>query len=150
VHNVSHLEVGIVFVRLQVLTAASMKMPIFWDTETCSLVEIYRSFRSVYCLHYQGAISQKSQNCHSSKVYTRSKRKLFHLAICKSLENVSSASRTGLRKAFAFRSNQVSLGSVIDYPFCILPCECRDNSSYCRFLSHRVPTSSHFIFRLDC
>jgi hypothetical protein len=41
-------------VRNQVLTAASMKITIFWDVAPCSLVEVYRRFRGAFCLHYQG------------------------------------------------------------------------------------------------
>jgi hypothetical protein len=38
-------------VRCQVLTVAFMKMTAFCDIAPCSLVEIDRRFRSVYCLH---------------------------------------------------------------------------------------------------
>jgi hypothetical protein len=38
-------------VRLQVLTAASMKMTAFWDIARCSLVKVDRRFRHAYCLH---------------------------------------------------------------------------------------------------
>jgi hypothetical protein len=38
-------------VRFQVLTAASMKMTVFWDVAQCSVVEIDRRFRGAYCLH---------------------------------------------------------------------------------------------------
>jgi hypothetical protein len=37
----------------QVLMVASMKMTAFWDVAPCSLVEVDRRFRGVYCLHYQ-------------------------------------------------------------------------------------------------
>jgi hypothetical protein len=58
-------------VRFQVLTAANMKMTVFWDVAPCSLVEVYRRFRGTYCLNHQGddrsiptrlhgAISQKT------------------------------------------------------------------------------------------
>jgi hypothetical protein len=36
----------IIVVRFQVLTAMSMKSTAFWDTGPCSLVEVYRRFRS--------------------------------------------------------------------------------------------------------
>jgi hypothetical protein len=39
--------------RLKVLTAANMKMIVFWDTAPCSLVEIDRRFRDAYCLHHR-------------------------------------------------------------------------------------------------
>jgi hypothetical protein len=41
-------------VRFQVLTAASMKMIVFWDLAPSSLVEIYRRFRGAYSLQHQG------------------------------------------------------------------------------------------------
>jgi hypothetical protein len=41
-------------VRFQVLTAASMKMAVFWVVAPCSLVEVYRRFRGACCLHHQG------------------------------------------------------------------------------------------------
>jgi hypothetical protein len=37
-------------VKCQVLKAASTD---FWDTAPCSIVEVYRRFRFVYCLHHQ-------------------------------------------------------------------------------------------------
>jgi glycogen synthase len=41
-------------VRFEGLKAASMKMDVFWDVASCSLVEVYRRFRSTCCLHHQG------------------------------------------------------------------------------------------------
>jgi hypothetical protein len=38
-------------VRFQVLRAACMKIAVFWDVASCSLVEEYRRFRGVYYLH---------------------------------------------------------------------------------------------------
>jgi hypothetical protein len=38
-------------VRLQVLTATGMKITAFWDITPCSLVEVDRRFRGVYCHH---------------------------------------------------------------------------------------------------
>jgi hypothetical protein len=35
-------------VRFQVLTTASMKMPVFWVFAPCSLVEVYRRFRGTW------------------------------------------------------------------------------------------------------
>jgi hypothetical protein len=46
-------QVTTYLVRFQVLTAASMKMTVFWHV-ACSLVEVYRRFRGAFCLHYQG------------------------------------------------------------------------------------------------
>jgi hypothetical protein len=42
-------DTSITQVRFRVLTAASMKMTVFWDVATCSLVEVYRRFRGAYC-----------------------------------------------------------------------------------------------------
>jgi hypothetical protein len=44
----------LVHVRVQVLTAASMKIAVFWVLASCSLVEVYRRFRGACCLHRQG------------------------------------------------------------------------------------------------
>jgi hypothetical protein len=41
-------------VRFQVFTATSMKMIVFWDVASCSLVEIGRRLRGACCLHHQG------------------------------------------------------------------------------------------------
>jgi hypothetical protein len=41
-------------VRLQVLTATSMKVTVFLDVAPCSLIEIHKYFRGVYCLHGLG------------------------------------------------------------------------------------------------
>jgi hypothetical protein len=38
---------------LQVLTAVSTKMAVFWVVARCSLVEVYQRFRGPYCLHHQ-------------------------------------------------------------------------------------------------
>jgi hypothetical protein len=40
-------------VRFQVITAASMKMTVFWDIAPFSPVETDRHFRGAYCLHHQ-------------------------------------------------------------------------------------------------
>jgi hypothetical protein len=39
-------------VRVQILTAAVMKMTVFWGIASCSLVEIDRRFRDAYCLNH--------------------------------------------------------------------------------------------------
>jgi hypothetical protein len=41
-------------VRLQVLTASSMKITAFWDVAPCSLVRVDRRFGGAYCLHHEG------------------------------------------------------------------------------------------------
>jgi hypothetical protein len=40
--------------RFQVLTAASMKMAVFWYVARCGMVEVYKRFKDDYCRHYQG------------------------------------------------------------------------------------------------
>jgi hypothetical protein len=40
--------------EIPVLTAACMKMIVFWDVAPCSLVDSDRRFRVAYCLHHQG------------------------------------------------------------------------------------------------
>jgi hypothetical protein len=39
-------------VRCQVLTAASIKMRVFWHIAPCSVVGVERRFRGAYCLHH--------------------------------------------------------------------------------------------------
>jgi hypothetical protein len=46
-------------VRFEVFTAASMKLTIFWDVAPCILVEVYRRFTGVYCLHHQADLSDE-------------------------------------------------------------------------------------------
>jgi hypothetical protein len=41
-------------VRFQILTAASMKMTVFWDIARWNMVECSRRFRGAYCLNRQG------------------------------------------------------------------------------------------------
>jgi hypothetical protein len=41
-------------VEFEVLTAASMKVAIFWVVAPCSLVNVYRRFRGTCYLHQQG------------------------------------------------------------------------------------------------
>jgi hypothetical protein len=46
--------------RCQVLTAALVKMAVFWVVAPCSLVEVYRRFRGACCLHHQAALMMKT------------------------------------------------------------------------------------------
>jgi hypothetical protein len=50
----SDCKVFYCLVRFEVLTAAYMKMAVFWVVATCSLVKVYRRFRCASCLHNQG------------------------------------------------------------------------------------------------
>jgi hypothetical protein len=63
-------------VRFQVLTAASMKMTLFWDVAPCSLVEIDRHFGGTYCLHHQEVGS------HALSYDTTVAQLLFHVTLC--------------------------------------------------------------------
>jgi hypothetical protein len=45
------------YTTFEVLTAASVKMAVFWVVAPCSLVEVYRRFRGACCLHYQGDVT---------------------------------------------------------------------------------------------
>jgi hypothetical protein len=38
----------------EVLTAVSMETAVFWVVAPCRLVQVYRRFRGLYCLHLQG------------------------------------------------------------------------------------------------
>jgi hypothetical protein len=40
--------------RFQALTAASIKMAVFWDLHRVVWLEVYRRFRSACCFHHQG------------------------------------------------------------------------------------------------
>jgi hypothetical protein len=50
------LQNEVIHVRFQVLTAARMKMAVFWVVAPCSLVEVYRRFRGSRCLQHQAAL----------------------------------------------------------------------------------------------
>jgi hypothetical protein len=47
-------------VGFEVLTAASMKMAVFWVVAPCSLVEVYQRFRGTCCLHHQDVTTQNT------------------------------------------------------------------------------------------
>jgi hypothetical protein len=59
-------------VRLQLFMTAIVKVTAYWDMAPCSLVEVDRRFRGVYCLHYQGhfpeAIRHIPEGCHFLKM----------------------------------------------------------------------------------
>jgi hypothetical protein len=51
------------YVRFQVLTAASMKIAVFWIVAPCSLVEVYQRFRGAIAMMMEAAsISKTSVN----------------------------------------------------------------------------------------
>jgi hypothetical protein len=41
-------------VRFEVLTAATIKMVVFWVVAPCNLVEVNKRFRGAYYLHHKG------------------------------------------------------------------------------------------------
>jgi hypothetical protein len=41
-------------IRLEVLTAVTMKMAVFWVVAPCTLIWVYRRFEDLYCLHHRG------------------------------------------------------------------------------------------------
>jgi len=57
--------------RLQVLTAANIKIMAFWDIAPCSLVLLGRRFRDAYCLHQQSftALMMKAVSNSETSVY---------------------------------------------------------------------------------
>jgi uncharacterized membrane protein YesL len=52
--GISVVYIMMYLVRFQVVTAASMKMAVFWVVAPYNLVEVYRCFRGASCLHHQG------------------------------------------------------------------------------------------------
>jgi hypothetical protein len=58
------------YVRFEVLMAASMDMTVFWDVTSCSVTEIYRRFRAAYCLHHHGERPRGEGSMHIFSVTT--------------------------------------------------------------------------------
>jgi hypothetical protein len=79
----SSSERGRSLVTLQVLTAASMEIAVFWDVAPCSLVEIYLRFRDAYCLNHQISFYETTQRSipEDSHLHTRRRE---HLKLHKS------------------------------------------------------------------
>jgi hypothetical protein len=49
-----------------------MKMAVFWVVAPCRLVEVYRRFRGLYCLHHQGdetSITQRPDDAGSTDLW---------------------------------------------------------------------------------
>jgi hypothetical protein len=61
--------------RFQVLTAASMKMAVFWVVVPCRLVGVYRRFIGSCCLHHQGDKSSPDYKAQQPRRQPSSKRK---------------------------------------------------------------------------
>jgi hypothetical protein len=52
------VEAGLISTAFAVLSAARMKMAIFWDAVPCTLVRVYRLLRGTCCLYRQGCEQQ--------------------------------------------------------------------------------------------
>jgi hypothetical protein len=63
------------------MTAASMKMAVFWDVVPCSLVEVHWRFRSACCFHHQDFYQTTRRNIlEDSHFHTRRREYLkFHI-----------------------------------------------------------------------
>jgi hypothetical protein len=58
--NNNKIEHSLRHVRIEVLTAASMKMTAFWDIAPYSLAGVARRFRVTYCLHQYALLERLS------------------------------------------------------------------------------------------
>jgi hypothetical protein len=52
--------------RFQVLTAASMKLKIFWDVLPCSSLNFDRRFRGTCCIHHQALMMEAARTSETS------------------------------------------------------------------------------------
>jgi len=53
---------GFMKLRTLVFTAVSMKMTVFWDVATGSLVEVHQHFRGGYCLNHLTNLGRRSMH----------------------------------------------------------------------------------------
>jgi hypothetical protein len=74
-----HSVLGRSRLRFEVLTAASMKMDVFWVVAPCNLSEVYRHFRGDCCLHHQGDEQPSSRSRFFSPMVTLSAYKHAHI-----------------------------------------------------------------------
>jgi hypothetical protein len=54
-------------VGFEVLTAAVMKRPVFWDITQCSPLKVNRRFGGIYRLHLQGRRMSRARNRRKSR-----------------------------------------------------------------------------------
>jgi hypothetical protein len=40
--------------ELETVVAMTVKTSVLWNVTQCSLVEVFRRFRGIYCSHFQG------------------------------------------------------------------------------------------------
>jgi hypothetical protein len=56
----------ITHVRFEVITTVTVKNAVFWDVTPCSLVEVYRYFGRIFCMHLYGRRISKQIMLHAS------------------------------------------------------------------------------------
>jgi hypothetical protein len=68
--------------RFQVLTAAGMKMPAFWDIAPFGLVGVHRIFRGAFYLHHHVDVrtSETSVYCNETALLISQKALIFALS----------------------------------------------------------------------
>jgi hypothetical protein len=75
----SHDNFEFKLLTFQVITAASMKMTVFWVAAPCSLAEVYRRFRGPCCLHHQGdeiaLIMEQGSTSEASDTFSQTTRR---------------------------------------------------------------------------
>jgi hypothetical protein len=59
----------------QVLTAASMKMTVFWGIAPCIIVEIDRRFRCAYCFHNIALVMEAARTSETSVYFNENTRR---------------------------------------------------------------------------
>jgi hypothetical protein len=74
-----HKDVG-----FEVLTAMTMKSNIFWDMQSCSLVEVHRPFGGIYCLLLHGPAVNRVRNQEVGGKYTAPSLKMEAVRISES------------------------------------------------------------------
>jgi hypothetical protein len=60
-----HMDAG-----FQVFTAMTVKSNIFWDMQSCSLVDVHRPFGGTYCLLLHGPTVNRARNQELGSKYT--------------------------------------------------------------------------------
>jgi hypothetical protein len=66
-----------------------LKMTVYWDVASCSLVEMFRRFRGCYCLHHQGSGSSPLKRRSVPTNYT-AKHSTIDISILATLRNLTS------------------------------------------------------------
>jgi hypothetical protein len=63
------LEKHITSICLEISTAMTMKMAVFWVVAPCRLVWVYQLFTGLYCLHHQGDFHQRPDDGGSTDLW---------------------------------------------------------------------------------